>query len=156
MEDLCNSFKYLLLDNCMAKGALILYSVCLVCHFSYWKNRSKWPRNIFFCKNRQISIQFRLDTPLRMVIVVCTNPFDLTYFQWIMQTSGFSIIFNNNAWIQILWVCHLECYIYHVWKLGSYIVPLRLNISLHLEGDTVPTRWRFYLRNQACTLSLGP
>ena len=22
--------------------------------------------------------------------------------------------------------------------------PLRLNISLHLEGDTVPTRWRFY------------
>ena len=24
-----------------------------------------------------------------------------------------------------------------------YIVPLRLNISLHLEGDTVPTRWRF-------------
>ena len=22
--------------------------------------------------------------------------------------------------------------------------PLRLNKSLHLEGDTVPTRWRFY------------
>ena len=25
------------------------------------------------------------------------------------------------------------------------LVILRVNISLHLEGDTVPTRWRFYL-----------
>ena len=24
------------------------------------------------------------------------------------------------------------------------LVILRVNISLHLEGDTVPTRWRFY------------
>ena len=29
--------------------------------------------------------------------------------------------------------------LYHVWKCGSSIVPLRLNKSLHLEGDTVPT-----------------
>ena len=27
-----------------------------------------------------------------------------------------------------------------MWKCGSSIVPLRLNKSLHLEGDTVPTR----------------
>ena len=25
------------------------------------------------------------------------------------------------------------------------LVILRVNINLHLEGDTVPTRWRFYL-----------
>ena len=51
MEDLCYSFKYLLLDNWMAKSAIILYSVCLVCLISHIeKNRSKWPRNIFFVK----------------------------------------------------------------------------------------------------------
>ena len=81
MEDLCNSFKYLLLDNCMAKSAIILHSVCLVCLISHIEKTGQSDLVIFFCKNRQISIKFRLDTPLRMVIVVCTNHFDLTYFQ---------------------------------------------------------------------------
>ena len=81
MEDLCNSFRYLLLDNCMAKSDIILHSVCLVCLISHIAKTGQSDLEIFFCKNRQISIKFRLDTPLRMVIVVCTNHFDLTYFQ---------------------------------------------------------------------------
>ena len=65
----------------MAKSAIILYSVCLVCLISLIEKIGQSDLEIFFCKNRQISIKFRLDTPLRMVIVVCTNHFDLTYFQ---------------------------------------------------------------------------
>ena len=65
----------------MAKSAIILYSVCLVCLISHIEKTGQSDLEIFFiCKNRQISIKFRLDTPLRMVIVVCTNHFDLTYF----------------------------------------------------------------------------
>ena len=65
----------------MAKSAIILYSVCLVYLISHIEKTGQSDLEITFCKNRQISIKFRLDTPLRMVIVVCTNYFDLTYFQ---------------------------------------------------------------------------
>ena len=30
------------------------------------------------------------------------------------------------------------------WYYNFSLVILRVNISLYLEGDTVPTRWRFY------------
>ena len=88
MEDLCNSFKYLLLDNCMAKSAIILYPVCLVYLISHIEKIGQSDLEICCCcKNRQISIKFRLDTPLRRVIVVCTTRFDVTYFQRIMQIT---------------------------------------------------------------------
>ena len=48
MEDLCNSFKYLLLDNCMAKSAIILYSVCLVCLISHIEKTGQSDLEIFF------------------------------------------------------------------------------------------------------------
>ena len=64
----------------MAKSAIILYSACLVCLISHIEKIGQSDLD-FFCKNRQISIKFRLDTPLRMVTVVCKNHFDLTYFQ---------------------------------------------------------------------------
>ena len=47
-------------------------------------------------------MKFRLGTPLRRVIVVLKNHFDLTYFSELCKlaqgkTSRFSIFFNNNA-----------------------------------------------------------
>ena len=46
MEDLCNSFKYV--DNCMAKSAIILYSVYLVCLISHFEKTGQSDLEIFF------------------------------------------------------------------------------------------------------------
>ena len=48
MEDLCNSFKYLLPDNYMANIAIILYSVCLVCLISHIEKTGQSDLEIFF------------------------------------------------------------------------------------------------------------
>ena len=86
-------------------------------------------------------MKFRLDTPLRRVIVVFTNHFDLTYFQWIMQISAwgklqvlayYSIIMlrlTSNSVSMSLRMLYLSCV-----KMRELHCPAKTEQKLALGG----------------------